>query len=497
MRESSFSRNTTLNFFGQVAVILLAVVSLPLLVAWLGDEQFGLLSILWILVGSLQVFDVGIGLGSAKFLSEHIAEGRRHEAAGIAQGTLLLLVPICLLVSAGLFAMTFVNFAALFNIPSALRAEAVAGLRVLLFLPPAIFIQNGLKNVLVAFQRFDVVNGLLVVYGVLQWGGAVTVLAVGGGFLDVVIAMVAARYIVMILTTVAAVRMLPEIMRVQPAGANTIQRLFRFGGWVSVSQLLGPAFGVLDRLFISALISLAAVTSFSVVTDVALRLLIIPLSFVGTLIPVVSGGWIRSDKQARVKSLYEKSLKYTFVIMLPIAFVLALFNKEILTVWLGAEFAGRSGTVLMIIALGLIGNALAQMPLAVLQSMGRPDIPAKVILAEIVAYGGLCFVLTDFLGIVGTAIAWSLRVTAEAAILLAVTHNRMKHVVSPKDSSYIWKSLAVLVAGGALLTWMRTLTGEVGILLAGLLLTLTAYGVVVWKTVFDANGRALLASRAK
>lgn len=432
----TFSRNTLLNFTGQAFVILLAVGFLPFIVSRLGDESFGLLSILWVLVGSLQVLDLGIGVGSAKFLSAHVSAGRKDLAAGTVQGTLLLIIPAGLLISAGLFSATFLDIPGALNIPTALHGDAVAGLRLLVILPLAIFLQNGFKSVLVAFQRFDLINALLAGYGVLQWGGAGLVLVLGGGFVDVVLATVAARILVMALTAISALRLLPEVLTYHPGeSSGVIRQLLRFGGWVSVSQVISPVFGVLDRVYISTLVSLSAVAYFSVVTDVALRLLIVPMSFASTLLPVVSGGWDQPELRGQIRALYERSLRYTLAVMLPVVISLWWFPEEILGLWLGEEYAVQSAPVLMVVAVGLLGNLLAQLPFATLQAMGRPDIPAKLILGEIVLYAVVCFWLTDVLGIVGTALAWSLRVTSEAAILLWSVHRRMNSPLPGIDAS--------------------------------------------------------------
>lgn len=429
-------RNTVLNGAGQGFVILLAVGFLPFIVSRLGEESFGLLSILWVVVGSLQVLDLGIAVGSAKFLSAHVAAGRRDLAAGTAQGTLLLIVPAGLLISAGLFSATFLDIPGALNVPPALHADAVAGLRLLVILPLVIFLQNSFKSILVAFQRFDLINALLAGYGILQWGGAGLVLLLGGGFLDVVLATVGARVLVTVLTIAAAGRLLPEILAYQPGESKeAMHRLLRFGGWVSVSQVISPVFSVLDRVYISTLVSLSAVAYFSVVTDVALRLLIVPMSFASTLLPVVSGGWEQPALRGQIRFLYERSLKYTLVMMLPVVIVLWSFPADILDLWLGGDYAIRSAPVLMVVAFGLLGNLVAQLPLATLQAMGRPDIPAKLILVEIALYAVVCYWLTNSLGIVGTALAWSFRVTSEAAILLWSVHRRMNVPAAGMDAT--------------------------------------------------------------
>lgn len=68
------------------------------------------------------------------------------------------------------------------------------------------------------------------------------------------------------------------------------------------------------------------------------------------------------------------------------AIILVVLSNDIMTVWLGAEFAQCSAPVLVLLAIGVLVNSLAQVPFALVQAAGRPDVTAKFHLAELVPY---------------------------------------------------------------------------------------------------------------
>lgn len=75
------ARNSLYNIITQVLVSVAAVVSIPTVVHGIGEEQFGLLTMIWLVVGYFSVLDFGVGQASIKFLSEQFARGDRAQAA--------------------------------------------------------------------------------------------------------------------------------------------------------------------------------------------------------------------------------------------------------------------------------------------------------------------------------------------------------------------------------------------------------------------------------
>ena len=197
--------------------------------------------------------------------------------------------------------------------------------------------------------------------------------------------------------------------------APSVKPLFLFGGWMTVSNVLGPLMVTFDRFLIGSVISIAAVAYYSIPYEVVTKLWLISTALVGVLFPVFSA--TNFADRARLAFLYESGVKYIFVVLLPVTLLLVIFAPEGLSVWLGSDFAHNSAPVARLLAVAVLVNSMAHVPFAHLQSVGRPDVTAKFHLIELPIYIAMLFFLARSFGIEGVAIAWLLRVLIDTFLL--------------------------------------------------------------------------------
>ncbi len=194
-----------------------------------------------------------------------------------------------------------------------------------------------------------------------------------------------------------------------------LRPLFSFGGWMTVSNIVSPMMVYVDRFLIGSILSIVAVAYYATPYEIATKLLIVPGALVGVLFPAFSTAMVADLRRGAM--LYHRATKYVGLFLFPSVFALILFGHNLLQIWLGHEFAVHSTRVLQILSIGVFANALATVPFALIQGIGRADITGKLHLIELPFYLAAVWLLTKHLGIEGTAIAWTIRVMVDAALL--------------------------------------------------------------------------------
>jgi O-antigen/teichoic acid export membrane protein len=189
-------------------------------------------------------------------------------------------------------------------------------------------------------------------------------------------------------------------------------QLLRFGGWVTVTSFVGPMMVILDRFIIGAMVGAKAVTYYTVPFQLAERSTIISSALSSALFPRFAAA-SRHEEQR----LAQQGLRTLVVVMTPLVAAGILFIEPFLAWWITPEFADQSAAIGQVILLGFWVNSFAIIPFAQLQARGRPDLVAKCHLGEVLPYFGLLYLGLSTLGMIGAALAFSLRALVDFALL--------------------------------------------------------------------------------
>jgi len=470
--RKSVALNSLWNFAGQVSPLLLAVFAIPILVHKLGVDRYGVLTLAWILVGYFSLFDFGLGRAITKLLAEKIALNDSENSASLIGTALLSMLLLGLFFCALLFVLGPWITRSLLKVPSGLQHETLRCIPWLAASIPFVIVTSGLRGILEAQQNFAIVNGLRAALGFFSYLGPLAVVLFSRNLFPVILTLAIIRIASCALHFWACGRYVPVFSRRLAWSRQAFRGLIGFGSWMTISNIITPLLVYLDRFVVGALISISAVAYYAVPFDAVTKLWMIPTALAGVLFPAFSESLAIND-QVRVTGLYERSLVTTFSILFPLVLACVLFAHEGLRIWLGNDFAARSSTVLQIFAIGVFTNSLANMPYALLQASGRPDLTAKIHLVEAPCYIALLLWAIRAHGIEGAALAWTISLSVEAAVLFFLLRN----VLAPR----LW---ITMTAGTAVLVIACGIT-ETVLKLLFFLASVGIFAGVVWRWTLD------------
>jgi O-antigen/teichoic acid export membrane protein len=342
----------------------------------------------------------------------------------------------------------------------------------------------GLRGILEARFAFRALNLVRIPFGVLTFLAPLAVLPWSARLDAVVGALVAARILLLWPTARLAAQALPGLRRPRAPQAAEIRPLLGFGAWMTVSNVVSPLMTNLDRVLLGALLGIGVVAFYATPQEVITKLALLPSAFVAVLFPAFA------ERADRAADLYARGMRYTLVMTLPPALAAIVFPHELLRAWLGEDFAQGGAEALRWLALGVLVNCLGYVSFALVQGRGRADLTGKLHLAELPLYFLAFLLLTQAFGVVGAALAWTLRVTVDAAAL-----DRLARLQT---------GAARLAAGRWIVAWVAVCTGVAtalglaphpvpAIARLALFLALTvAFCVTAWQAILDASDRARL-----
>lgn len=407
------ARNTTWNVIGVGLPLVLAVVTIPVLIRNLGTERFGVLMIAWVVLGYFGLFDLGLGRATTKFLAEDFERGRAADARALFWTSLLSNVALGILGGLVLGALAHPLVDRVLNVPPALRPETLGAFYLVAAAVPLVNVATAARGVLEARHSFGLLNVLHVPTATMTQIAPLLVLPFSTNLTWLVGALALSRLLGATLFVVAALRQIEMPFKGPFLERERLRALFTYGGWLTVSNVIGPLMVYADRFFIGSLGSMSAVTYYATPYEAVTRLWILPHSLTRTVFPIFAAD---TPTQQRAH-IYQGAVKYLALALAPIVATIIVFAPDLLHLWVGETFAKNSTLVLQILAVGVLINSLALVPFTLVQGVGRPDITAKFHLLEFPFYLFLLWYGVQYWGIVGAAMAWTVRVSVDGGLL--------------------------------------------------------------------------------
>ena len=455
--------------------MLVALFCIPVLIRDMGKDRFGILALAWALVGYANLFDLGLGRALTQMISKKLGTGEHHEVPDIFWTSLLMMTLLGVLGGAVVACASpwLVNHA--LNVPAALQRETLLSFYLISFSIPIIIGTAGLRGFLEAQQRFDLINALRVPMGMFTYVGSLLTLPFSRSLVPVVAVLAAGRVIAWAAHLLLCFKVQPELRHQIAWRRAFVGPLMRFGGWMTVSNVIGPLMVTLDRFVIGAYLTVAAVAYYATPFEMVTKLWLFPNALVGVVFPAFSTSFAHDRNRTAV--LYDRSVKYVLLLLFPVVLLIVVLAPDALKLWLGTDFAQHSTRVLQWLAVGVFINSLALVPSALLQGIGRPDLTAKLHMIELPAYLFSIWWLVSRRGIEGAAMAWTGRVALDAIVLFILASRLLPAGTSLRPRTALVAALAPMCL--AIATLPQTLAVKSAFTAAAIV----AFGIVAWFSI--------------
>jgi O-antigen/teichoic acid export membrane protein len=411
MKSRTLKTNFAINVFGALVPLAVALVTVPIYVRHIGDARYGVLSIVWVLLGYFGFLDLGLSRAAVNALSR-LRNAPQEARARVLVTTLALNLGLGLIGSLCLATFGGYLLKHVLGVPEALKPEIAEAFPWIVGLFPLALVSGVGIGALESRERFLLAN-VLQVCGVSLGQIVPVMLAVmfSPSLAIVIPAAVMARALTVVTILIAVYRD-EGPLSLAAFDRHQAKKLLSYGGWISVSGIIGPVLSSLDQIVIGSVLNVAAVAHYAVPMNLVVRSQVFAGALSRTLFPRMSS--VSGDEAHSLASRALISLAYSYGAICAPALILApAFFKY----WISSDFAVVAAPVADILFFGAWINGLAFVPYGLLQSQGRPDVTGKFHAAEVVPFVAILWGLTTAYGITGAALSWSLRCAGDAACL--------------------------------------------------------------------------------
>ncbi len=442
---------TALNLLGLAAPLPVALWAIPDLLSSLRAERFTWLSILWALSAYSGVLDLGVARALTQHLATELARSAVPQRVGSLCATAMMLIGLLGLVLGAGLVLSAGPLVTWLGSPDH-QQEAQSAVAVLACAVPAMLLGAAGRGVLEALLAFGRINAVRVPAGILTVLGPWSAVMQGGSLVDVAWVLVAIRTAAMVAWVGLAWRAMPA-WRAHPAGSRQwLRPLLRSGSWLTVGNLVGPLMGYLDRFMVAALLTVTAAAHYVAPQEIVSKLWILPGALMAVLFPTFAAQILTRSRD--VERIGAQAMHWIILVCLPLCLALALFSTEIISQWLGSDFAVHAARVLAWMAWGMFWGCVAQLPFTLLQSGDAAALTAKLHVAELLVFVVALGAVVPGAGVEGAAAVWAIRCFIDAGCLFLLCRMRF-----PDLRPWSGASLLALVLSSTLMfagSWLSS-----------------------------------------
>lgn len=419
--------NVIWNWAGLTVTVLTGFVVAPFLVHRLGDTVYGI----WILIASMSgyfgLLDLGVHGSVGRYIAYFRARNEQEEVNRSLSTAVTLLTGVAFIALLATFLVLAVFFR-LFDVPpenvAATRlAILIIGINLAVTFPIAVF-----DGVLWGMERFDLMNAVeiptviartVLTFWLVQSSNDILTLA----------------WITLGATAIAQGTKLVLSFRVDPQLRVSFSRfskkhaglLFGYGLWQFLLQVARQAGMQIGPLIIGVLVSVAAVTPYSI----AMRLITYAgqfmISATGVLTPFATKLHARQDGSAE-RRLFIEGGRWCTAVALGVGIGIAALGGPLLKLWMGAEIAASAAPVLLILIAGEVLAMSQWLTFSITLGKARHRALALASLSEgvIAALGGA--LAAKYYGVIGVSVVFAAAAFCCRGVFQVVYGSRMLEV---------------------------------------------------------------------
>ncbi len=381
--------------------MLVSLVGLPLLLAGMGAEAFGV----WILIqtmsaitGWFSIADLGMGTATTRAVAER-ASLNDHAGLSRVVGTACVVYALLGMLFGSLLAVFGPpSLPSLFNAPAALVGDLRAGLVVYSLAIFLDLVTGGFLACMEGLQRLDLARAVDGGRRTILVAATVTTASLGGGLRGVAIAAVLASACGTLGGVWVLLRHLPSVPT-RPDRQEGL-RLLRYGSTVALLNATGVLHRTMDRLIVGAAFGPEAVVLVEIATQAQNG--VAAVLSAGSYTAISSAAWLRARGATEtLQQLCLRGTRYSSFAVLPVAAVVMVLSGPLVRVWVGERFTDAGGLIVVAV-IAIAAAAPLQVGSNLLQGSGKAAKVLQPAAVAVVVNLVASLTLVQVMGTVGT-----------------------------------------------------------------------------------------------
>jgi O-antigen/teichoic acid export membrane protein len=375
----------------------------PFIVHHLGTVLYGVWALVVGITSYMSLMDLGLRGAVVRFVSRSHTQGDHATSSALVSGALWLRqwISLAVILLSVLLSFFLTHF---FQIPAEAQSAARwavilsgSGIAVALYL--GVF-----GGVLTALHRFDLSSGVSLAQAPLRAFGVIWVLRHGYGLLGLAVSDFCVILFANLAQTYLSFRTYPTLrITLRYPGREILREFAGYSLWVFLIHIFAQVIYYTDNLVVGAVVSVAAVTFYTIGGSLIEYLRTIVASLTVTFLPLASR-YQAAGEFSQLRKLLQWGTRIAIGVALPVQIALFFRGKTFINLWMGPEYGSSSGRVLQILLIAQLFTVANSTSMNMILGMAKHRKVAIWAGGEAIANLVLSVLLARRLGMYGVAI---------------------------------------------------------------------------------------------
>ncbi len=322
---------------GTIATALIGFFLTPFLIHQLGEERFGIWTLIFSIVTMTELADFGIGMSVQRFTAEYLAHQAVEKISNLTNQAFTLVAMFLVILSVPLF-ITDLLLPVAFKITPQLLTEAQWAMGILILSMIVMIPLSVLTGVIAGYQRYELTNLNWVGFSLLRAPALIICVFMPSPL----VAMAAATALLAVLRLFSLIHLVKKLcpvyrFRLQWPNPEFIRQVVRYGGSLFSISVLGRLIYTSDAMLIGVMMNAAAITYYTIGAKWSDMLRMVLGGAIQVCFPAFSH--LNSTKdEARIRDILINGSRAAMGLGILGAAMLILLAAPIIHFWLGPGY---------------------------------------------------------------------------------------------------------------------------------------------------------------
>ncbi|KOS62735.1 oligosaccharide flippase family protein [Lysinibacillus agricola] len=417
----------TAAIFSYVTIFCTFVVSIvytPFMIRILGQEEYGLYSLMMVLIGYFSILDLGFGNAIVRYISRNRALGDKNSEAEL-NGFFLKLFILIGLIAIGIGVILYSQVDNIFG--GSLSDHQLGKVKMMIiFMTISLAVQFPLSvfsSILQAYERFIFIKLVSLIQVIIQPITMLIFLLQGADSVTLIGIVAVYNTLFILVDALICMKILDVKFTFTNSNQNLLKEICLYAFFIFVTVIVDKIYWQTDQLLLGILKGTVDVAIYAIAIQIVMIFMSLALAISNLYLPRISILVTQEDGLMHINHLFKKVGSIQFLIVGYVMGGFILFGKDFIALWVGKEFL-QVYYIVLIIMIPFTVDLIQNLGLSVLKAKNLFRFRTILLICIALLNLMLSIPAIKYFGLLGTASITALSLLVGNGVIMNVYYHK-------------------------------------------------------------------------